>query len=471
MISSRMAATVLASVALLPVSGRGQTAVDPATQQFDRAMHFQSEELFVPAIAAWDMFLHDFPADGRAAKASCQRGFCLFQAKQFDKAQDALRKVDRVVSPLGAARRRLPLPRHGPVQPRPAGEVGDLRHGRRRRSTRWRPGFPQSKLLPDALLFRRSASICGGRRRRRPVATRTWPPSTPSHKLAAHALYMAGFAALETGDYAAALKHAQAFLAAHPNDNLAADVRHVAAESQLLLGRFAESQQTYGKLLEKYPNHADVSALAGPPGDGPLSPEKVPASDRRAGVGRRLDPGPGAGLPVAVPLGQQQAGARAARGGGEGLRDGAGRRSQVAAGGRDPAGAGRGLSPGRPARPGPGEPPPVDRRFARQSAVGPGAGPAGRGALSGGRLSQRGGGLPGVGRSLAAQSAGAAGPLRAGRGGVGPEKPGGGRAVADGALATVAGGEAGRPRDDTCGARCGTRLASTPRPPTICSRP
>jgi hypothetical protein len=60
---------MLAGIALLPVSGRAETPADPATQEFSRAERLQSEELFVPAIAAWDKFLHNFPNDGRAAKA------------------------------------------------------------------------------------------------------------------------------------------------------------------------------------------------------------------------------------------------------------------------------------------------------------------------------------------------------------------------------------------------------------------
>jgi TolA-binding protein len=256
--SSRMVAAVLAGVALLPGSGRGQTATDPATQQLNLAMRFQSEELFVPAITAWDKFLHDFPNDSRAAQASYNRGFCLFQTKQFDKAQDALRKVieryprweqlDAAYLYLGMAQYNLGQPSKSEICDAAVQTFDTLAQK-----------FPQSKFLPDALSFRAECLYLRGKKAEAAQSYADLAAKHASHRLAAHALYMAGFAALETGDYAAALRHAQAFLAAHPHDDLAADVMHVAAESQLLLGRFPESEQAYGQLLEKYPNHVDLS--------------------------------------------------------------------------------------------------------------------------------------------------------------------------------------------------------------------
>jgi TolA-binding protein len=253
-----MVAAVLAGVALLPGSGRGQTATDPATQQLNLAMRFQSEELFVPAITAWDKFLHDFPNDSRAAQASYNRGFCLFQTKQFDKAQDALRKVieryprweqlDAAYLYLGMAQYNLGQPSKSEICDAAVQTFDTLAQK-----------FPQSKFLPDALSFRAECLYLRGKKAEAAQSYADLAAKHASHRLAAHALYMAGFAALETGDYAAALRHAQAFLAAHPHDDLAADVMHVAAESQLLLGRFPESEQAYGQLLEKYPNHVDLS--------------------------------------------------------------------------------------------------------------------------------------------------------------------------------------------------------------------
>jgi TolA-binding protein len=253
-----MAAAVLAGLALLPVSGRGQTATDPSTQQLNLATRFQSEELFVPAIAAWDKFLHDFPNDGRTAKASYNRGFCLFQAKQFDKAQDALRKVierypqweqlDAAYLYLGMAQYSLGQPAKSEICDTAVQTFDTLAQK-----------FPQSKFLPDALYFRAECLYLRGKKAEAAQSYANLAAKYASDRLAPQALYMAGFAALETGDYAAALRHAQTFLAAHPNDDLAAGVMHVAAESQLLLGRFPESEQTYGQLLQKYPNHVDVS--------------------------------------------------------------------------------------------------------------------------------------------------------------------------------------------------------------------
>jgi TolA-binding protein len=248
----------LAGVALLPLAGRGQTAADPATQQFNLATRFQSEELFVPAITAWDKFLHDFPNDGRAAKASYNRGFCLVQARQFDKAQDALRTViqkypgwdqlDAAYLYLGMAQYNLGQPAKSEICDTAVQTFDTLAKK-----------FPQSKFLPDALFFRAECLYLRGKKAEAAQSYADMAGTFASDRLAAHALYMAGFASLETGQYAAALRHAQAFLAAHADDNLAADVMHVAAESQLLLGHYPESEQAYGKLLEKYPNHVDVS--------------------------------------------------------------------------------------------------------------------------------------------------------------------------------------------------------------------
>jgi TolA-binding protein len=252
-----MAAAVLAGVALLPVSVRGQTTTDPAAQQFDRAERLQSEELFVPALTTWDKFLRDFPNDGRAAKASYNRGFCLFQTKQFDKAQDALRKVIEKYprgEQLDAAYLYLGMAQYSLGQPAKS-EICDTAI---QTFDTLAAKFPQSKYLPDALYFRAECLYLRGKKAEAARSYADVAAKYPSDRLAAQALYMAGFAALETGDYAAALRHAQAFLAAHPNDNLAADVMHVAAESQLLLGHLPESEQTYGKLLQKYPNHVDA---------------------------------------------------------------------------------------------------------------------------------------------------------------------------------------------------------------------
>ena len=255
--SSRLAAALLAGIVLLPLAARGQTAADPATQQLNRAMRFQSEELYIPAIAAWDKFLHDFPNDGRAAKAIYNRGFCLFQTKQFDKAQEALAKLIAAYpqwEQLDAAYFYLGMAQYNLGQPAKSA-ICDT-------AVQWFDAlaqkFPQSKLLPDALFFRAECLYLRGKKSEAAESYAAMAAKYASHALAPQALYMAGFAALETGQYAAALRHAQTFLAAHPNDNLAADAMHVAAESQLLLGRFAESEQSYGKLLEKYPNHVDV---------------------------------------------------------------------------------------------------------------------------------------------------------------------------------------------------------------------
>ena len=219
----------------------------------------QSEELFVPALTTWDKFLHDFPNDGRAAKACYNRGFCLFQTKQFDKAQDALRKVIEKLSPRGTARRRLPLPGHGSIQPRPAGKVRDLRHGRAdvRHSG---PKIPPEQVSPRGPLLPRRVSLSAGEEGGGgPSPTPSWPPSTlptgwpprpstwpvspPWRRATTRPRY--GTPRLSSPRI--------------PTTNLAADVMHVAAESQLLLGHFPESERTYGQLLEKYPNHVDVS--------------------------------------------------------------------------------------------------------------------------------------------------------------------------------------------------------------------
>ncbi len=119
--------------------------------------------------------------------------------------------------------------------------------------------FPQSKFVPDALYFRAECLYLRGKKAEAAQSYANLAAKYATDRLAPQALYMAGLTALETGDYAAALRQAQAFLAAHPNDDLAAGAMHVAAESQLLLGHFPESEQTYGKLLQKYPNHVDVS--------------------------------------------------------------------------------------------------------------------------------------------------------------------------------------------------------------------
>ena len=253
-----MVAVVLAGIALLPVSSRGQTLAETATQEFSRAERLQSEELFVPALTTWDKFLQDFPNDGRAAKACYNRGFCLFQTKQFDKAQDALRKViekfprgeqlDAAYLYLGMAQYSLGQPAKSAICDTAVQTFDTLAQK-----------FPQSKYLPEALYFRAECLYLRGKKAEAARSYAELAAKYASDRLAAQALYMAGFAALETGDYAAALRHAQAFLAAHPNENLAADVMHVAAESQLLLGHFPESERTYGQLLEKYPNHVDVS--------------------------------------------------------------------------------------------------------------------------------------------------------------------------------------------------------------------
>ena len=256
--STGMVAAVLAGVALLPDCGRGQTAADPATQQLNLALRLQSEELFIPAIAAWDKFLHDFPNDRGAAKASYNRGFCLFQTKQFDKAQDALRKViekyprydqlDAAYFHLGMAQYSLGHPTKSELCDT-AVETFDALAEK----------FPQSKFLPEALFFRGECLYLRGKRAEAVQSYSKLAAKYASDRLAPQALYMAGFAALETGDYAAALRYAQTFLDAHPKDDLTADVMHVAAESQLLLGQFSESERSYGQLLEKYPNHVDVS--------------------------------------------------------------------------------------------------------------------------------------------------------------------------------------------------------------------
>ena len=258
MIFSRVAAVVLAGVALLPLSAGGQTAADSATRQLNLATRLQSEELFVPAITAWDKFLHDFPNDGRGAKASYNRGLCLFQAKQFDKAQEALRKViekyprgeqlDAAYFYLGMTQYNLGRGAKSAICDTAVQTFDTLAEK-----------FPQSKMLPDALFFRSECLYLRGKKAEAAESYGKMAAKYASDHLAPQALYMAGFAALETGDYAAALRYAQGFLDAHPKDDLAADVMHVAAESQLLLGRYSDSERTYGQLLQKYPNHVNVS--------------------------------------------------------------------------------------------------------------------------------------------------------------------------------------------------------------------
>ena len=255
---SRVAAAVLAGVALLPLSAGGQTAADEATRQLNLATRLQSEELFVPAISAWDKFLHDFPNDGRAAKASYNRGLCLFQAKQFEKAQEALRKViekyprweqrDAAYFYLGMTQYSLGRGAKSATCDTAVQTFDTLAEK-----------FPQSKMLPEALFFRSECLYLRGKKAEAAESYGKMAAKYASDHLAPQALYMAGFAALETGDYAAALRYAQTFLDAHPKDDLTADVMHVAAESQLLLGHFPESERTYGQLLQKYPNHVDVS--------------------------------------------------------------------------------------------------------------------------------------------------------------------------------------------------------------------
>ena len=288
--------------------------------------------MFVPAIAAWDKFLHDFPNDGRAAKASYNRGFCLFQAKQFDKAQDALRKVieryprgeqlDAAYLYLGMAQYSLGQPAKSAICDT---AVPDVRH----------PGqkFPQSKFLPDALFFRGECLYLRGKKVEAAQSYAKLAAKYASDRLAAQALYMAGFAALETGDYAAADAARPGFprRASHRQPGRRRDAR--GRGKPVAPGALSRVGANLRAVAGKVSQPRRRLPLAGPSRDGRLYLQKKYRETIDA-----LEPAmasihaPGAGLRGPVPVGQQQAGAERARGGGEGPGGRAGRRSHSGAG-------------------------------------------------------------------------------------------------------------------------------------------
>jgi len=76
--------------------------------------------------------------------------------------------------------------------------------------------------------------------------------------LAAQALYNAAYTALQLEQYDDALQYAVQFLEKYPDHRLAPDVKYVAAESHLLKKQYAEAEKFYADLTANHKQHADL---------------------------------------------------------------------------------------------------------------------------------------------------------------------------------------------------------------------
>jgi TolA-binding protein len=230
-------------------------AATPGFELADVALFRHAEALwrmkqYARAADLYESVRTKYPSSRHAAEAELAGGKCRYLAGDFARARSALSRV---------------LEADGPQRAEAAHWTARslLKEGQAAEALavieKALPEGPESPFAVDLMMDRADAVYeIAGRRQEAIGLYAKLAAEHPADPLAGEALYMAGFASLEEGRYQQALDHAETFLKAFPNHALTVEVTNVAAESNLQLRNLPAAEALYDRLLESYPDHADV---------------------------------------------------------------------------------------------------------------------------------------------------------------------------------------------------------------------